>query len=123
MSLMPLAGMFLFGGDKKKKKRLEEEKKYRERIKRMYEEASRKYGIPKEKLEKILLFGIYNGGHVKILKKAIGMPEKKILDVLDANYTIPNRHIYIIPSRQKNGMKIQGNHTLRILHRSTPFWQ
>ena len=101
MSLLPLAGMFIFGGDKKKKKRLEEARKYRERIERMYEEASRKYGIPKEKLDKILLFELYNGGHVKILKKATGIPEKKILEVLDADYTIPNRHIYIIPSRKK----------------------
>ena len=122
MSLLPLAGMFLFGGDKKKKKRLEEEKKYRERIERMYEEASRKYGIPKEKLKKARLFRLYNGGQVKILKKVTMMPEKKIFEILDANYTIPDRHIYH-PITKKSGMVRQRNPTLRILHRSTPFWQ
>lgn len=80
--------MFIFGGKK------EEEKKTEDKWMRMLREASEKYGIPLEKLKKAGLFRIYNGGQVRILQKALGIPEKKLFEVLDATYTIPDKHIY-----------------------------
>ncbi len=95
MSLLALTGMFIFGGKKEKKKA--DERNEREEYEKKLEELSKKYGIPIEKLENIGLFVVYNGGHARILQKTLGIPEKKLLDVLDAEYTIPDKHIYIIP--------------------------
>jgi len=89
MSLFALTGMFIFGGKKEKKKETESESM------RKLREASEKYGIPLEKLDKVGLFAIYNGGQARILQKALGIPEKKLFEVLDAGYTIPDKHIYI----------------------------
>ena len=95
MSLLALTGMFIFGGKKEKKKA--KERSEREEYEKELEELSKKYGISVEKLENIGLFTVYNGGQARILQKALGIPEKKLFDVLDARYTIPDRHIYIIP--------------------------
>ena len=115
MSLLALTGMFIFGGKKEKKKKTESESM------RKLREASEKYGIPLEKLDKVGLFTIYNGGQARILQKALGIPEKKLFEVLDATYTIPNKHIYISSHQEKNGMKHRTSHILRTSRRFTQF--
>ena len=99
MSLLALTGMFIFGGKKEKKKA--DERSEREEYERELEELSKRYGIPKENIRKTALFRIYNGGQARILQKALGIQEKKLFDVLDARYTIPDRHIFISSHREK----------------------
>ena len=74
LSLLAVAGMFIFGGKKKAEKTNEREKYEKE-----LEELSKKYGISVEKLENIGLFTVYNGGQARILQKALGIPEKSCL--------------------------------------------
>lgn len=92
MSLLPLARMFIFGGKKKKK----DEEDIKEKYERLLEEASKKYGISEEIIDKVRLFAVHNGGQVRILQKVLGIPEKKLFGILDAGYTIPLGHIYSI---------------------------
>ncbi len=76
MSLLALTGMFIFGGKKEKKKA--DERSEREEYERELEELSKRYGIPKENIKKVALFRVYNGEQVRILRKALGIPEKDI---------------------------------------------
>jgi hypothetical protein len=97
LSLLPLAGMFIFGGKKKKA----DERSEREEYERKLEELSKRYGIPKENIKEVALFRVYNGGQARILQKAVGIPEKKLFEVLDARYTIPDKHIFIASHHEK----------------------
>ncbi|NJD99756.1 hypothetical protein E3E26_08180 [Thermococcus sp. LS1] len=100
MSLLPLTGMFIFGGKKEKKR----EKSYEEILK----EAEERFGVPADTVKELAHIYVSNAGLPRLVRHA--HPEKDLEHVMKITGSVDRGdNIYILNPRRKVARKSDGS--------------
>jgi len=100
MSLLPLVGMFIFGGKKEKKKR----KSYKEILK----EAEERFGVPADTIDELTNIYVFNAGLPRLVHHA--HPEKDLEHVMKITGSVDRgNNIYILNPGRKVARKSDGS--------------